>query len=320
MEKADVGILFEHPEWHLPLFDALENNGISFAKIDLKKGAFDFDSLPLASLYYNLVSPSAYLRGNQRAIPYALSICRTLESMGREVINGSGSMALEFSKSAQLGLLKSLEIDHPQSVVFNDTETLEKLNGKLTWPMILKPEQGGSGARMYLLNSLTELKELLALKPELWNPDGLLLLQEKLNYDHSLGIIRLEYLDGKLLYAMRVVTNGVFNLCPSVTCNPESGGNGTCELEPVACKPEFFAYAEVPTAAVEAGRRIMAAAGHTIGSVEYLETSEGRRVFYDINSNSNLRASIGSQFGIEPFEEVSRYLRWKSGIQVRKSA
>ena len=320
MKKTDIGIIFEHPEWHIPLFEALSTSGLDVAKIDLKKGAFNFGSLPEASLYYNLVSPSAYLRGNQRAIPFAYSVCRTLESMGRRVINGSASMALEFSKSNQLALLKSLGVDHPQSVVFNDAGALSILEEKLKWPMILKPEQGGSGARMYELNSISELIEILTLKPELWQPDGLLLLQEKLNYDHKFGIIRLEYLDGKLLYAMRVVTNGVFNLCPSVTCNPENGDAGTCSLEIVACKPEFYPYPEVPAVAVETGRSIMAKAGHSIGSVEYLETLDGRRVFYDINSNSNLRPSIAAAFGIDPFDEVANYLRWQSKHGERKSA
>jgi hypothetical protein len=29
---------------------------------------------------------------------------------------------------------------------------------------------------------------------------------------------------GKLLNAMRVISNGAFNLCPSEVCNPEGGG------------------------------------------------------------------------------------------------
>ena len=39
----------------------------------------------------------------------------------------------------------------------------------------------------------------------------------------------MEFLGGELLYAMRVVSHGAFNLCPSETCNPEGGG-GHCEI------------------------------------------------------------------------------------------
>ena len=52
----------------------------------------------------------------------------------------------------------------------------------------------------------------------------------------------------------------------------------------------------------------MEAAGHSTGSVEYLITNDGRMVFYDINSNSNLREPIGRAFGKEPFDEVVKYL------------
>lgn len=310
MKKIEVGVIYEHPEWHYPLFEALDKCGISYLKIDLKKGAFNWDSIPDANIYYNMVSPSAYLRNNQKAIPLAFALCRFLEAKNKRVINGSASMSLEFSKSAQIALLRSNKIDHPQTFIFNDVESVAQHITFLNWPMILKPEQGGSGARMYLVNSIDELRGLLKDKPELWIPDNLLLLQEKISYDEEFGIVRLEFIEGKLLYAMRVVTHGVFNLCPSVVCNPEDGTDGTCEIIPQTNnKPEFYAYPNVPVDAVETGKRIMAHSGHNIGSVEYVETADGRRVFYDINANSNLRTSIGKIFGVDPFMEVAAYLK-----------
>ena len=45
-----------------------------------------------------------------------------------------------------------------------------------------------------------------------------------------------------------------------------------------------------------------------VGGIEYLETTDGRRVFYDINANSNLRAPIAQAFGFDPFERVVNYL------------
>jgi hypothetical protein len=40
----------------------------------------------------------------------------------------------------------------------------------------------------------------------------------------------------------------------------------------------------------------------------YMETLDGRRLFYDINANSNLRRPIGEAFGFDPFERVVDYL------------
>ena len=45
-----------------------------------------------------------------------------------------------------------------------------------------------------------------------------------------------------------------------------------------------------------------------VGGIEYLDTADGRRVFYDINANSNLRPSVAATFGFDPFERVVDFL------------
>src|SRR5512140_2771724 len=140
--RHDLVVLFEHPEWQKPLFSALERRGIQFGKFDLKRGAFDPDAVPEAGLYFNQASPSAYVRGNTRAVPLALSLMRSLELAGARVLNGSRAFLLELSKSAQAALLNALEIPHPRSLAFNDAEVaLARWTGG--WPALLKPEQGG---------------------------------------------------------------------------------------------------------------------------------------------------------------------------------
>jgi hypothetical protein len=106
--RHDLVVLFEHPEWQKPLFSALERRGVRFGRFDLKQGAFDPDSLPEAPLYFNQASPSAYIRGNTRAVPLALSLMRSLELGGARVLNGSQAFSLELSKSAQAALMQRL--------------------------------------------------------------------------------------------------------------------------------------------------------------------------------------------------------------------
>ena len=55
-------------------------------------------------------------------------------------------------------------------------------------------------------------------------------------------------------------------------------------------------------------RRIVRAASLDVGGIQDLETPDGRRVFYDINANSNLRPSVAAAFGFEPFERVVTFL------------
>jgi len=95
-------------------------------------------------------------------------------------------------------------------------------------------------------------------------------------------------------------------------CNPDDGA-GSCELPdespPILAPPvEFYPFPEVPQDAVDTAQRIARAAKLDVGGIEYLETVDGRRVFYDINANSNLRPSVAEAFGFDPFERVVDFL------------
>ena len=311
IDDTDLVVLFEHPEWQKPLFGALERRAISYAAFDLKRAAFSNAEPPAARLYFNQASPSAYVRGHTRAVPLALAYMRTLERQGARVLNGADVFALELSKSAQATLLRTLGIDTPLSITFNEVSALEAYAGQLRWPAILKPDQGGSGARIHVVDSIAAVHAIFAADPSAWLPDNLFLLQEYLPHDPEQGIVRLEFLGGELLYAMRVKTHGRFNLCPSPVCNPAEG-SGVCEV-PVEMAPapavEFYPFPDVPSEAVETATRIVQAARLDVGGIEYLETPDGRRVFYDINANSNLRPSVAAAFGFDPFERVVEYLQ-----------
>ncbi len=308
---ADLIVLHEHPKWQKPLFAALERRGVPFAPFDVTRAAFSNVEPPRARLYFNQASPSAYLRGNTRAVPLALAFMRSLELLGARVLNGAEVFALELSKSAQATLLRTLDIDCPRSITFNDVAALRAYEQDVRWPALLKPDQGGSGARIQVVDSLAQVEAIFAADPNVWLPDNLFLLQEYLPHDPDRGIVRLEFLDGELLYAMRVVTHGRFNLCPSPVCNPDEDA-GACDMpghQNVAVPPvEFHPFPEVPPDAVETAKRIVRAAKLDVGGIEYLETDGGRRVFYDINANSNLRASVAAAFGFDPFERVVDFL------------
>src|SRR6186997_2739341 len=96
---------------------------------DVTRAAFTNVELPRARLYFNQASPSAYVRGSARAVPLALALMRSLELQGTRVLNGADVFALELSKSAQATLLRTLEIDCPRSITFNDVSALHAFAG-----------------------------------------------------------------------------------------------------------------------------------------------------------------------------------------------
>src|SRR3954452_20308363 len=116
MNPRELVVLFEPQEWQKPLFGALEHHEVRYRALDLKAAAFDPDAVPDASLYFNQASPSAYVRGNARAVPLALALIRSLETRGATVLNGSQAFLLELSKSSQAALLEKLGIAHPRTI------------------------------------------------------------------------------------------------------------------------------------------------------------------------------------------------------------
>ena len=189
--------------------------------------------------------------------------CGRSNCSAHAILNGADVFALELSKSAQATLLRTLGIDCPRSITFNDVSALHAYAGELRWPALLKPDQGGSGARIQVVESLAQIDAIFTADPSVWLPDNLFLLQEYLSHDPDQGIVRLEFLGGELLYAMRVKTHGRFNLCPSPVCNPDEGGGlcvGPTAADTDAAPVEFVPYPEVPPEAVETARRIVRAA------------------------------------------------------------
>lgn len=308
-QTFDLSIIHEHSEWQKPLFRALDARGVSYTTYDLKKAVFGERDLPQAKLAFNQASPSAYLRDNTRAVPLGLAYIEALEANGVRVLNGSRAFRFELSKAVQARVMALAGIDYPRTLAFNDVDALRERVDELGFPALLKPNQGGSGARMFKVETMDEIAEIIGADDSIWEPDHVMLLQEYLPHNSQTdGIVRMEFLGGELLYAMKVYSDSAaFNLCPSEVCNPVDGEEGVCAL-PTNTPPRFEPFKEVPQEAVEIGKRICALGGLDVAGIEYIETPDGRRVFYDINANSNLRGPIGEAFGFDPFERVVDYL------------
>lgn len=321
METKSIGILYEHPEWFVPLFAELDRRGLPYERIAADAYTFD-PSAPAApyALVVNRVSPSSYLRDHASAIFQTQSYLAYLEAVGVPVINGTQPFALETSKARQLTLLAQLGIPHPRSRVVNHASQIGAAATTLEYPIIIKPNIGGSGALMRRFETPAELERALAdgeLAP-IFGIDRTAIVQE---YHPPKGgsIVRVEALDGRFLYAIRIHNdpNEGFNLCPADICQvPEQGQPADAAVS--VKTPKKIEAVQPPQWVIDDVLRIFASARIDIGGVEYLESErDGATYLYDVNPISNFVTDAPRLVGFDPFERFADYIERRAGLPSR---
>jgi hypothetical protein len=300
-----IGILYEHPEWFRPLFAELRRRGVPFEPIHAARHSFD----PAAresgySLVVNRMSPSAWMRGHAGAIFHSLHYLAWLDGIGANVLNGYNAYRLELSKAGQCSLFASLGLRHPETRVVNSPAAVAEAAADLRFPVLVKPNIGGSGAGIVSFARYEDV-EAAELVPGL---DGTLLVQEQLPAEGG-AIVRVEILDGELLYAIRLLlAPGSFNLCPADYCDLPGIADGVSgrglPIEPY----------EPPDEIVDDAKRIVSAAGIEVGGVEYLiNARDGRPYFYDVNALSNFVANAPEVVGFDPFVALVDFILERAG-------
>jgi glutathione synthase/RimK-type ligase-like ATP-grasp enzyme len=306
-----IAILYEHPDWFRPLFKELDRRGTPYEKIHAGAHRFDPAEEPRYSLVFNRMSPSAWLRGNANAIFYTQHYLAHLAARGVRVVNGHAAFRIETSKAGQLTLLEGLGLKAPRSRVIHDPGSAVEASGGLRFPVIVKPNVGGSGAGVRRFNTLDQLRDA-ALDGGLdFGIDGTALVQEFIPQKDG-RIVRVEVLGGCFLYAIRIYTPGdSFNLCPGDVCRTVGGE----ELVRAACPvdaPKNDLRVEgylPPPQQIDDVERIARAAGIDVGGVEYfVDERDDRLYYYDINALSNFVADAPRVVGFDPFERLADYL------------
>jgi glutathione synthase/RimK-type ligase-like ATP-grasp enzyme len=187
--------------------------------------------------------------------------------------------------------------------VVNHREQIEKALDRIQFPLVVKPNVGGSGAGIVRFDSLEELRAGLDVVH--LGPDGTALVQEYIEPAEG-AIVRVEVLDGRGLYAIRIVREVArdFNLCPADICQVPLPVDSLAAC-PVDTKPTMtVARYDAPREAVETAERLTREAGIDVGGVEYLVGArDGLRYFYDVNATSNFVADAPRVLGFDPFQD-----------------
>jgi hypothetical protein len=307
-----LGILYEHPDWYRPLFTELDRRGVQYDALHADAHTYDpSESDSPYAVVFNRMSPSAWMRGRSHLIFYTLQYLAHLDRLGVRVVNGYEAWKTEISKAYQLTLLERLTLPYPRARVIHDASQAAAAARGLRFPVILKPNIGGSGAGIVKFESQASLERSAASGALSLGIDNTALVQECLTPDAG-RIVRVEVLNGRYLYAIRIYTSGEsFNLCPADVCQGVDGvelARAACPVDAPKNNLRVEAY-EPPADIIEAVERIMGAAGIELGGVEYMvDPRDGRPYFYDVNALSNFVADGPRVLGFDPFAKLADWL------------
>lgn len=291
---TDLAILYEHPQWFVPLFAALDRRGVSYASFGPDGHWNPADAAIPAPVVLNRIAMSSFLRADEHPIFHTMALLDHWRRSGARVVNGADVMAIDASKARQLALIASLGLAIPETRVVHRAADIEAAAATLSFPLVVKANIGGSGAGIMRFDNMAELRWAVAEKQLPVSVDGVLLVQD---YVPARGgtITRIETLDRKFLYAIEIAGGGAFDLCPADACVADSN----ISMKAVEPAPELIAAVET----------ISRAMNLDVGGIEVMiDGRDGTPRFYDINALSNFVAQPMSVLGWDPHEKLIDWL------------
>ncbi|MYS23555.1 RimK-like ATP-grasp domain-containing protein [Streptomyces sp. DvalAA-14] len=276
-------VIHENPDWYPPFAAAFEAEGVEHEQWLLGEGVLDLDAEPPQGVFWSRMSASAHTRGHELAKDHTRSVLNWLEAHGRRVVNGRRVLELEMSKVDQLTALRAAGIEVPRTLAVVGRGGLLAAAAKLPLPFIVKHNQGGKGLGVALFDSVDAFADHLAAPDHQAPVDGVTLLQEYLPAAEP-RITRVEIVDGAVVYALTADTaRGGFELCPADACAIDGGPDA----------PSLFALREgfdhpVLRQYLDFARQ----QGIEVAGFEFIETTDGRLVTYDVNTNTNYNPEV----------------------------
>lgn len=319
-----IQIYYEHPRWFDRLFAELDRRGTPYAKLLADEHWFATDVGDLKKpppLLFNRMSPSAGRRERGHEIFYTLQYLSHLQATGQRVVNGVQAFRHEISKSLQLTLLRSLRLPYPRTRIIHRAADAPRAADGLRYPVVVKPNIGGSGAGVVRLDTPAALAAAAQEGRLDLGLDHTALVQEFIPARGGY-ITRVEVVGGKFLYAIRVHLSGeTFDLCPADICRSAGG-----DLLPGACPVTIDTSAAASSAHGKAALRvevyeppvhlrsevehILASAGIEVGGIEYIvDDRDSQLYYYDINALSNFVADATHVIGFDPFVPLVDFLQ-----------
>jgi hypothetical protein len=295
--------LHENPEWFPPFAAAFQAAGLDYTEWLLINGTVDLDSEPPEGVFWNRLSASSHTRDHVHSKDYTRAVLDWLEAHGRRVVTGRSVVEMEVSKVRQLTALKAFGIDVPRTVAVVGKVDLMSSAASVPTPFITKHNQGGKGLGVRRFDDLDAF-EAYVTSDEFEEPvDGITLLQEYVQPRDGF-ITRVETVGYDYVYAITAdAARGGFQLCPADACELDENGR------PIEAASLFALRAGFEHPIID--RFLGFARKHCleIAGFEFIETTDGRIVTYDVNTNTNYNPDVEAVAPKSGPAEIARYLQ-----------
>lgn len=286
-----IALLYEHPTWSAELIDRIGERGIEVTTFDVgDPDLASADDHVAHDVWINRVNAMPSAGRTPSVVAATGHLLLSLELGGQRVINGSFTHRIGGSKNAQAALFALCDLATPASVAIHRAEQAAVAAERVGFPVVTKPNVGGSGSGIVRYDGVGELAAASATGQIDLGIDGTGIVQQVIESADGL-VHRIEMLGSALFYATRQpIQAGTFNYCAADGCAVD--GDITLFM---------------PTSnLVRDAARIMRAAHADVAGVEYIiDAASGRPTFFDFNPYSNFLSGRDDELGFNP---IDRYL------------
>ena len=276
-----------------PLFEELQKRKIPFVRINAAEHTYNPAEREVPySILVNRVSSSAYRRGNVQGIFQSSRYIAHVERLGISVLNGTSAQEIEGSKAKQLDLLASLGVPFPKTRIVNHISQVIPAARGLRFPIVVKVNLPVYNNTVRKFSTIESLQRAVDLDQVSLGIDHSAIIQEYIQ-SHDNHIVRVETLNGKFLYAVKVFTDReTFNLRPGDSSN--------------GFRVEAYSPPQLIVRDVEL---IAKAARLDSGSIEYVIDNNEQVHYTNILALSNFVSNPIQTIGFDPIVSFVDYIQ-----------
>src|SRR6202790_4861102 len=308
---TQIHVIHENAAWLAPLVAAFDRRRLPWREWFLDRGVFDLSQPPPQGVFYNRMSASSHTRDHRYSAELTASVLAWLAGHGRRVVNGPRALEFEISKTRQYAALEAAGIRIPRTVLVAGKEHLvaaarRHFDGG---PVILKPNRGGKGLGVRLLQNAGALAGYLDGADYEPPVDGLHLLQHYVRAPVTGPsgplITRAEFIGGRFLYAVEVDTSDGFELCPADVCAVD---DAFCPVGDGTPRAKFTIIDDIDAALKQRYEAFLAANDIEVAGIEFIADANGATYTYDVNTNTNYNPDAESRAGRSAMTALAQFL------------